>query len=241
MLNSFFEPILMTGGSGKLGTELIRISTKSGVVFRAPSSKETNILKYQDILRDVKNHSGNTVVHCAAATDVVDLEKNIIKACEVNVIGTFNVLKACVEADKHLVFISTDYVFDGELGPYSTSDPINPLSVYAKSKASAELITRTYKNSTVIRTSFFGYDFPHPSAFVDQWSSKDYVDIIAPKVLECIKSKQTGVFHIGSRRRTIYEIAKERSPDVRQASRTTVKHTVPRDTSFRTVEFFKEE
>ena len=165
---------------------------------------------------------------------MVDLEEDIIKACEVNVVGTFNVLKACVEVGKHLVFISTDYVFDGESGPYDTYDPINPLSVYAKSKASAELITRTYKNSTVIRTSFYGHNFPHSSAFVDQWSSKDYVDIIAPKVLECIKSKQTGVFHIGSPRRTIYEIAKKRSPDVKQASRTIIKHTVPRDTSFLT-------
>ena len=101
-----------------------------------------------------------------------------------NVLGTLNVLKSCKDLGKKLVFISTDYVFDGEKGNYTIDDPINPLSKYAKTKAAAELLVRTYENSLVIRTSFFGYDFPYEAAFVDQWSSKDYVDIIAPKVME---------------------------------------------------------
>ena len=149
-----------------------------------------------------------------------------------NVLGTLNVLKSCRDLGKKLVFISTDYVFDGEKGNYTTDDPINPLSKYAKTKAAAELLVRTYENSLVIRTSFFGYDFPYEAAFVDQWSSKDYVDIIAPKVLEEILSDKRGVVHVGNNRQTIYDIAKDRSENITQTTRSTVYVQVPKDTSF---------
>jgi len=231
MPNSSTKAMILTGGSGTLGTELRHIGADNGCIFISPTSKECNILIYRDVLRTLSKYQCDTVVHAAAATDVPGLEKDLITAFEINVVGTFNILKACIELDKHLVYISTDYVFDGSSGPYKTSDALSPLSVYAKSKASAELMVRAYDNSTVIRTSFFGHEFPHKAAFVDQWSSKDYVDEIAPKIIKCLKSGERGVFHVGSRRRTIYEIAKIRTPDVDKISRTTIKHQVPEDTS----------
>ena len=231
MPNLSSEIKLLTGGSGTLGKELRKISINYNCAFIAPLSSECDITHYRDVYIAIKNSNCDTVVHAAAATDVPGLENDIIKACDVNVVGTINVLKACVELDKRLVYISTDYVFDGTKGPYNTTDPINPMSVYAKSKAAAELMVGTYKKSTVIRTSFFGHEFPHTAAFTDQWSSKDYIDIIAPKIMECIQNKKTGIFHIGSPRRTIYEIACERSKDIKQISRTIIKHEVPKDTS----------
>jgi dTDP-4-dehydrorhamnose reductase len=237
MPNSPSRTILLTGGSGTLGKELRKISENYNCVFIAPLSTKCDITHYRDVYITIKNSDCNTVVHAAAATDVPGLENDIIKACNINVIGTINILKACIELDKSLVYISTDYVFDGTKGSYNITDPINPLSVYAKSKAAAELMVGAYKNSTIIRTSFFGHEFPHPAAFIDQWSSKDYIDIIAPKIMDCIKSKQKGIFHVGSPRRTIYEIACERSKDVKQISRTTTKHKVPEDTSLIISEF----
>lgn len=231
MPNSSSKGILLTGGSGTLGKELRKIGTNYNYAFIAPLSTECDITHYRDVYIAIKNSKCDTVVHAAAATDVPGLENDIIKACEINVIGTINVLKACIKLNKALVYISTDYVFDGTKGLYNITDPINPISVYAKSKAAAELMVGTYANSTIIRTSFFGHEFPHSAAFIDQWSSKDYVDIIAPKIMECIKSKQKGIFHVGSPRRTIYEIAHERSKDIKQISRTTIKHKVPEDTS----------
>jgi dTDP-4-dehydrorhamnose reductase len=208
MPNSPSRTILLTGGSGTLGKELRKISENYNCVFIAPLSTKCDITHYRDVYITIKNSDCNTVVHAAAATDVPGLENDIIKACNINVIGTINI-----------------------------TDPINPLSVYAKSKAAAELMVGAYKNSTIIRTSFFGHEFPHPAAFIDQWSSKDYIDIIAPKIMDCIKSKQKGIFHVGSPRRTIYEIACERSKDVKQISRTTTKHKVPEDTSLIISEF----
>lgn len=223
--------MLLTGGTGTLGTELRNLGSQSGCLFISPTSEDCNVLVYRDVYRTLSKYKFDTVVHAAAATDVPGLENDLIKAFEVNVVGTFNLLKACIELDKHLVYISTDYVFDGSSGPYQPSDALSPLSVYAKSKASAELMVRAYKKSTTIRTSFFGHDFPHDGAFVDQWSSKDYVDVIAPKIIECLKSGERGIFHIGSPRRTIYDIAKTRSPNVKKISKTIIKHQVPEDTS----------
>ena len=131
-----------------------------------------------------------------------------------------------------MVFISTDYVFDGEKGNYSIHDSINPISKYAKTKASAELAVRTYDNSLVIRTSFYGHDFPYEKAFVDQWTSKDYIDIIAPKIKEVLHTDITGVIHIGSKKRSVYEIAKQRKSNVEPVSRSSVNFEVPYDTSF---------
>ena len=133
--------------------------------------------------------------------------------------------------NKKIIFISTDHVFDGTKGNYLTCDSLNPLSKYAKTKTAAELLVRTYDNSMIIRTSFFGYEFPYESAFIDQWSSKDYVDIIAPKIIKLIKSNKVGIFHVGEKRKTIFEIAKRRSPNVGKISRSDIFFKTPKDTS----------
>jgi len=223
--------VFLTGGSGTLGTELRKIAGEYNIDFVCPSSKECNILDPAQVTEQIKRSKCDTVIHSAAATDVPGLQSDPLLAAEVNTVGTYNVLKACATLGIRMVFISTDYVFDGERGNYEVDSPINPLSVYAKSKAAAELLVRSCNNTMVIRTSFFGTDFPHPMAFEDQWSSKDYVDIIAPKILDCMTENNSGVFHVGSPRRTIYDIAKTRRPDVKKGSRTIVKHKVPRDTS----------
>ena len=224
--------IFLTGGSGTLGTELIKISKAHDVEFIAPASKYCDITNPYQIHNFLKASGDcDTVVHSAAITDVKATENDPSLAWDVNVLGTLNVLKSCKDLGKKLVFISTDYVFDGEKGNYTIDDPINPLSKYAKTKAASELLVRTYENSLVIRTSFFGYEFPYEAAFVDQWSSKDYVDIIAPKVLEEILSDKRGVIHVGSGRRTIYEIASDRKESIKKISRKEVGTYIPKDTS----------
>ena len=163
---------------------------------------------------NLRRFKGNTVVHAAALTDVKGIQTVPLQAIEVNVLGTINIIKSCQQLNKKLVFISTDYVFDGNKGNYNVTDPINPISKYAKTKAAAELLVRTIEESLVIRTSFFGYDFPYDKAAVDQWSSKDYVDIIAPLILKVLKKDKTGIVHIGTDRTSTYEKAKRRKPHV---------------------------
>ena len=225
------KKIFLTGGSGTLGSELIKISKAYDVEFIAPASKYCDIRNPFEVRHHILNSKCDTIVHSAAITDVKATENDPSLAWDVNVLGTLNVLKSCKDLGKKLVFISTDYVFDGEKGNYTIDDPINPLSKYAKTKAAAELLVRTYENSLVIRTSFFGYDFPYEAAFADQWTSKDYVDIIAPKIIEKILLNKIGIIHVGSKRRSIYDIAKERCLKVKKSYKKDSGIVVPVDTS----------
>lgn len=206
--------VFLTGGSGTLGKELRRQSEAHEIEFIAPSSKNCDVRDYESVLKNIQSFDGDVVLHSAALTNVKQIELDASDAIEVNVIGTLNILKVCKRLDKKMIYISTDYVFDGEVGNYKSTDPINPIGKYSKTKAAAELLVRTCENSLTIRTSFFGYTFPYRKAFVDVWSSKDYVDIVAPKIITAIKKDNFGVIHVGSSRRSLYEIAKTRAGDV---------------------------
>lgn len=224
--------IFLTGGSGTLGKELIEQSKAHEIDFISPSSRECDIRDYDSVLRNMSSFEDNIVLHAASLTNTKQIETDPSEAIEVNVIGTLNVLRACKELKKKMIYISTDYVFDGNKGLYETTDPINPIGKYSKTKAAAELIVRTYENSLVIRTSFFGKTFPYDEAFADIWSSKDYVDLIVPKIISSIKNGCVGVCHIGTSRRSIYDIAIKRRPDVRKAYNQKLNNIIPRDTSF---------
>ena len=227
------ENIFLTGGSGTLGSELIKQSKRFGINFIAPSSKECDITNPISVLENLRQFSGNIVVHAAALTDVKGIQVSPIQAIGVNVLGTVNVIKSCQQLGKKLVFVSTDYVFDGNKGNYAVDDPINPISKYAKTKAAAELLVRMIEKSLVIRTSFFGYSFPYDKAATDQWSSKDYVDVIAPLILDALKKDKTGIVHVGTERATTYEKAKRRKPDVEKATLQEIGFGIPRDISLR--------
>jgi dTDP-4-dehydrorhamnose reductase len=224
--------IFLTGGSGTLGSQMILDSASYNINFVSPSSEMCNIRVGWQVDENIKKFEGDTIVHCAAFTDVKSAEKNPLPAACINVLGTFNILQSCVKYKKRLVYISTDYVFDGKKGSYRVDDYINPLSNYAKTKAAAELLVRTYNNSLVIRTSFYGKYFPYERALTDQWTSKDYVDIISPLVIDSIMKHQTGIIHVGSPKSTVYEIAKRRSKSVIPISMQDLEIEIPRDTSF---------
>ena len=163
-------------------------------------------------------------------TNVSEIEKHLKitkEALYTNVVGTVNILNSCMIKDARLCFISTDHVFDGEKGNYKKEDLVNPLSKYAKTKAAAELAVRTYENSLVIRTSFFGKNFPYEKAFTDQWSSKDYIDVMAPKILKECLSQKRGIIHVFSKKRTLYEIAKMRNKDIQKTSIKNFKNHLP--------------
>lgn len=223
------KKVLLTGGSGLLGTELLKINSerKDCIIF-APTRDELDlydIAYHQNYSKEydfslckyVYEFQPDLIVHCAAETNVNKIEKDKHKLCsalKINVAATTEIISECIENNIKLIYISTDHVFDGKLGYYETNSAINPLTKYAKTKAAGELCVRTYENSLVIRTSFFGKTFPFEKAFVDQFSSKDYIDIIAPKIYDAMLSDKLGIVHIGSPRRSLYEIAIERKPDV---------------------------
>lgn len=224
------DKIVFTGGSGILGTEIQKINKNNNIVF--PISKQFNILNIEQCDGFILNNKPSTIIHAAAATNVKGIEANYVYAMDVNIVGTINIIKLCEKYRLKLVYISTDYVFDGDKGNYAADEPINPLSKYAKSKAAAELAVRMYDKHLVLRTSFFANEFPYDKAFIDQWSNKDYIDIMAPKILEACLSDDIGIRHIFSTKETIYEKAKRRKHNVLPISRNDIEgFRIPKDTS----------
>ena len=82
------KKVFLTGGTGTLGTELIKISREFGIQFVAPSSKTCDIRSFQSVEQQIVSSECDVVLHCAAATDVRDIEnfqKSSVSACEINV------------------------------------------------------------------------------------------------------------------------------------------------------------
>jgi dTDP-4-dehydrorhamnose reductase len=208
--------VFITGGSGLLGNNLIIELNKRGISHFAPTSADCDITQYETLFTKIREYNPSVVVHCAAVAKFAEVEKDPICGMRTNVLGTCNVAQVCMQLGIRMVFISTSHVFDGVKGRYSVSDPINPISKYAKSKASGEYMTLMLENSLVIRTEFCGLDFPFDTAYVDKWTSKDYIDKLAPTILDCCLGAQKGVCHVGGPRRSFYELALERNPTVKK-------------------------
>jgi len=218
---------LLTGGSGLLGTELQKLDAD----LLAPSHTELDICDAAAVAGYVAAHLPDVILHAAAITNNRDIEADPATALEVNIKGTVNLAQACLGTRIRLVFLSTDYVYKGDNGNYVESDELLPSNLYAWTKLAGEVAVRAVPNHLIIRTSFGSSTFDYPAAFADKWSSKEYVDVAAPKILRSAIGPITGVLNIGGPRRTIYEYAKERNPDVKKIERQQSAHDSPADTS----------
>ena len=148
--------ILLTGGSGLLGREL-----RKHLKCYAPSSAEFDILRPPDV-----PHGVSMIVHAAAYTDVARAEVEREEAYGLNVIGTLNMALSGLP----LVYISTEYVFDGLRGGYDEYDEPSPVNVYARTKYLGERMARRAVRWLVIRTLFKPRPFEHPRAVTDQYN-----------------------------------------------------------------------
>lgn len=210
--------ILITGGSGLLGSEIIKKLKENNIKYYAPNSKEYNIENLELTNKIISEYAPDTIIHCAAVAKFKDVELNPKKALITNIIGTCNITHACMGTNIKLIYISTSHVFDGKKGNYNINDKINPLTKYAKTKAAGEYTVLTHNNSLVIRTEFCGKDFPFDTAYVDKFSSKEYVDNLVPKLLDICLGDKKGIYHVGGPRKSFYDFALERNPNVKQGS-----------------------
>jgi dTDP-4-dehydrorhamnose reductase len=223
--------ILLTGGSGRLGRELSRCLSE----VHAPPSSELDVTSPATINAVLDRTSPDIIVHAAAFTDVAGAEAQRQACWRVNVEGTRNIVRAAGDRSIFLVHISTDYVFDGVTGDYHEDDPVGPvLNYYALSKLVAEEIARTAPEHLVIRTSFRPREWPYRTAFTDVFTSQDYVDVVAPMVAlaigHCREIPHT-TLHIATERKSVYDLARRRRPDVEPASRHDAGVSLPDDCS----------
>ncbi len=178
-----------------------------------------------------KDRVYDTLIHCAAYTDVAGAEQNHQACYQVNVAGTENLLRTF--KGKKFVYISTDYVFDGSRGNYTENDTPNPVNYYALTKLLGETAVRQHPNTLIIRTSFKkDGPWPYPKAFIDQWTTADYASTRAPQIAEAaLLDDLLGIIHIGGERKTTYDLARIQTPSVGQMSINDVPTKLPRDVS----------
>lgn len=158
--------ILITGSNGQLGSEIKALADRyQHFEFLYTDVDELNITDETSVNHFFALHSPDVVINCAAYTAVDKAETDEETAYLVNAVATGNLARASSECGAFLVHISTDYVYDGKsYMPYTETDKINPLSVYARSKAAGETaVQEANGKAIIIRTSWlysaFGNNF----------------------------------------------------------------------------------
>lgn len=218
--------VLLFGGSGCLGRELLKLNPQ----IIAPSRSECNIEDYSKVLDYISKVKPDLIIHAAAETDNRKVEKNAGTAIMTNIVGTAFIAEICLHLNIRMVYLSTDYIYPGDHGNYLETDPIQPFNLYSWTKLGGECSVKAVPNHLIIRTSFGANEFPYNEAFTDKWTSKDYVDRIAPLIYEAALSPLTGVLNLGTERKTLYSHASERKT-VKPVKIADTNYFTPYDTS----------
>jgi len=143
--------LLVTGGSGFLGSKITRISVKRGYttysgynIHQASNGipVKFDICNKKAVIKCMDRIKPNAVVHAAAFTDVDRCEEETEYARRVNIKGTRNIVESCKCYDSFLAYISTDYVFSGEEGKYKETDKPKPINYYGWTKLEGEKIVK---------------------------------------------------------------------------------------------------
>lgn len=218
--------ILLTGGSGLLGKELLKLDPN----IYAPTRNTLDIQSLDSVTGVLWGYKPDLVIHAAALTDNRYAEKHPDMAVKANIEGTAHIASVCSDLRCRVVYISTDYVYRGDRGNYREDDELLPFNFYAWTKLGGECAIRACKNHLIIRTSFGG-NFQYQEAFTDKWVSKMFVDEIAPKILEAALSTLIGVVNLGGARQSVYTQVSGCNPSVRPITLDTSPHITPVDTS----------
>lgn len=198
--------ILVTGGDGRLASELKRTKSKYRLIFC--NKKTFNILSTNSIKKNLKKFKPNIIFHLAGLSRPMKMhDKNISKSIELNIIGTCNLVVECFKKNIKLIYFSTNYLYPGTRGNYREDDPILPWNNYGWSKLGGESAVQMYDNSLILRCSITEYPFRHKKAFSDVKNNFIYHKDFIPLLFRLIKKK--GVYNIGGKSRSIYNFAKK--------------------------------
>ncbi|MFM9054005.1 MAG: SDR family oxidoreductase, partial [Solirubrobacterales bacterium] len=148
--------ILVTGADGMLGQDLVEVSLAAGHEVRGLGRTDLDVTDPERVRDRLEIDRPDVVVNCAAWTDVDGAEDDPEGADLVNGEGAANVAEAAASVDARVLYVSTDYVFDGTKGePYLESDPPAPISAYGRSKLKGEEATLfANPRAFVVRTSW---------------------------------------------------------------------------------------
>jgi dTDP-4-dehydrorhamnose reductase len=220
--------ILVTGSNGLLGTKLLErlladqaheplgadhTDRSNGYLGEAPFWR-LDVADAANVEQVMDEARPDVVIHAAAFTNVDACERERDLAQSINTDGAANVARACAARDRRLVHLSTEYVFDGQAGPYRESDPVHPLGWYAQTKAAGEqAVTAAGGRSVIARTTIiYGYAAHRQPDFArwligqlraggrarivhDQIGSPTLADNLAQMTLALATSDVSGIFN----------------------------------------------
>ena len=233
--------ILITGSNGLLGQKLVKHLTKNNIPFIATSKGKNrnpdcmdasystmDICSVEDIKSVFDRFIPTHVIHTAAMTNVDECEEFPFECEKLNVEATQLLFEAAQKIGAHFQLLSTDFVFDGLKGNYSETDTPNPLSVYARSKVSAEnlVLTSSYPKFSIVRTIILygkannlsrsnivcwakeALSKGQPMTIIDdQFRAPTWADDLAWACIRICDLQKTGIYHIaGPETMSIYDL-----------------------------------
>lgn len=195
-----WKNILIIGGNGNLGTHM-----KPYLDGMRPTEQEFDIVKRHEAIPS-RFLECDLILHMAAYTAVDKAETEKKKCFNINVVGTFNLLK--MFPDKPFVFISTEHA--------------EAKGIYFQSKLMGELLVKNLaSNYLIIRTLFKNRPWQWEYAFTDQMTQGDYVDVVAPLIAFQVQKwngKESKSIFVGTGRKSMFDLAKRTKPDVKPNS-----------------------
>ena len=208
--------VMLTGGAGQLGydvkKELLNRGYKEENIF-APTKEELDLTNKEEVNKYMDDIKPNLVIHCAAYTAVDNAEEDEKNAMSINIDATSYIAENCKKYNSKLIYISTDYVFDGEKPlneVYEVDDRTNPKSVYGKTKLQGEKKALYNPKTFIVRTSWVfginGKNFMKTmlnlaetkdelSVVSDQYGSPTYTVDLAKLLCDMAETNKYGLYH----------------------------------------------
>ncbi len=204
--------VLVTGVKGQLGHDVVNELTSRGMEAVGVDIDEMDITDAASVNQVIGQAAPDAVIHCAAYTAVDAAEDNEAVCRKVNVDGTRNIAEACKKTGAKMLYISTDYVFDGQgTRPWEPEDERHPLNVYGQSKCDGEIaVQETLDNYFIVRIAWVfglnGKNFVrtmlklaenHDSLTVvnDQFGSPTYTYDLSKLLVDMIQTDKYGIYH----------------------------------------------
>ncbi|MBQ8639884.1 MAG: dTDP-4-dehydrorhamnose reductase [Lachnospiraceae bacterium] len=204
--------VLVTGVKGQLGYDVVNECAKRGIETVGVDIEEMDITDAQSVRSVITASDVDAVVHCAAYTAVDAAEDNVEICRRVNRDGTENIAKVCRDLDLKMMYISTDYVFDGQgERPWEPDDARNPLNVYGQTKYEGELaVENNLEKFFIVRIAWvfgingknfiktmlrLGKERGAVSVVNDQIGSPTYTYDLARLLVDMIQTDKYGRYH----------------------------------------------
>ncbi len=212
MIDNEKKYVLVTGATGQLGSDIVKELTKREIHTIGIGSRDLDITDSEAVFNFFNSFKFSHVIHAAAYTKVDKAQDERDLNYEINVRGTENIVSGCYKYSIPMTYFSTDYVFGGDGDrPYREDDEKNPLCEYANAKLQGEELVKKLNEYFIFRISWVfgknGTNFINTMLKLsetkkelrvvsDQIGSPSYTVDIAKEVVDVIKSKKYGIYHL---------------------------------------------